>query len=134
MRNYYLFFAITIYGLSTAFCQTTDSLTLSYQRANEITNTLLQEKQLRAAFLSLRLENEKLDSAYQVAERRRTRLNDSVLPTMQQLLESQQRKQKDGQIYIDQLTDELKRQRNKKWKWLGGGVVVGVITGLLISI
>jgi hypothetical protein len=144
-KPYYLFTLIILAGTTIAFSQTIplkeinkrilqDSATYSWERVNEIANGLENERKLVDAYGKLENEKKSLTGAYLSLEKRFLNYQDTIVPAYQEIIVNKDSEIKDISKLFQSSETLLGKQRFKKWWWAGLGIVIGVITGVVLSI
>ncbi len=116
-----------------AYSQNTDSLTISYKQANEITNGLINEGKLKLSYKALEKENQSLYNAYLKSENINISYKDTVVPTLKSIIINKEKEIDSHKNYTKNVELTLKRQKSKKWTWLGGGTLIGLIIGVVFA-
>jgi len=120
---------------TTAISQ--DQRQISYDRLKEFAKLLEHKKQTDSIFIQYRVEMLLKDSI--IANRgliikqyeaevvpsyqNRIRLKDSTIQTTNQIFNIKETYYK----------DEVKRQKRKKWVWVGTGALIGLVFGVVVS-
>ena len=114
-----------------------DSRDITYERLNEFaklieykrrSDTLFAQYKLELALKDSLLLNRKLTLEQYEQEiipgyERRIQIKDSTISTQNQIFSLKE----------DFYTEEIKQQKSKKWTWLGGGALLGLLMGIVFG-
>ena len=114
-----------------------DSRDITYERLNEFAKLIEYKRQSDTLFTQYKLElalkdslllNRKLTLEQYELEiipgyERRIQIKDSTISTQKQIFSLKE----------DFYTEEIKQQKNKKWTWLGGGALFGLLMGIVFG-
>jgi len=111
-----------------------DSVSYTWEQANEFVNGLENEVRLDSAYNKLSRENISLSNAYQSLEKRVLNYRDTIVPAYKQIIAEKDLNFKDLNTVNESSEKLLKAQTVKKWLWGIGGTLLGLMAGLLLGI
>ncbi|MFK5981465.1 MAG: hypothetical protein QM499_01010 [Flavobacteriaceae bacterium] len=144
LKTIYLFIVIILGSISIASSQTTsleelnkrilgDSITYSWDQANEFVNGLKNEMKLDSIYLALKRENLNLLKSYNSLELRLFNYKDTIVPAYKSLIKTKEDDIVDLNVLLKSSEKSFSKQRGKKWRWgtiaLLGGTILGFILG-----
>ena len=114
-----------------------DSRNITYDRLNEFAKLIEYKKRSDSLFAQFKVEVSLKDSILKNREKvifqykneivpgfeRRIEIKDSTLSTQDQIFK----------IKETYYTEEIRQQKRKKWTWLGGGALVGLLIGVIFG-
>ena len=151
LRRSYLFTIIILGSTSIVFSQpisteelnkrveefnkriTGDSITYSWDQANEFVNGLRNEVRLDSAYSKVIRENISLLDAYKSLEKRFLNYRDSIAPAQQDIIKADKETIRDLNNLIKGSEKSFKKQRRKKWEWGLISLFLGTILGIVLS-
>jgi hypothetical protein len=110
-----------------------DSVTYSWEQANEFVNGLENEKRLTSAFNLAKLETLALSMAYEESEKRNKDFKNITIPAFEKTVEDLLLNAVDLTTLNEAAKQEIKVQIKKKWKWGVIGTALGVLIGVLVG-
>ncbi len=115
----------------------TDKRDITYERLNEFAKLIEYKRQADTLFTQLRLEMALKDSLLTNRDALIFQYKNELVPTLERRIEIKDSSiANQNQIFRvkeQYYTEEIKQQKNKKWTWLGGGALVGLLVGIFFG-
>lgn len=115
----------------------TDKRDITYERLNEFAKLIEYKRQADTLFTQFRLEMALKDSLLTNRDALIFQYKNELVPTLERRIEIKDSSiANQNQIFRVKeqfYTEEIKQQKNKKWTWLGGGALVGLLVGIFFG-
>ena len=142
LKKIYLSFATILVVTSTVFCQATstedlnkrvqkDSVTYSWDKANEFVNGLENEAKLYDILKSYQTENFNLLKSYELSVKRNEIFEKNIVPELENKIKDIMANFVDATNLNEASKNEIKSQIKKKWTWSIIGTLIGFAVGVI---